>query len=437
MREAFEQAIRDDPDDTASYAAYADWLQEQTNPIDVARGEFMHVQMALEDVHRPTTERATLQARERELLAQYERVWLGELAPHLLDPILNAQGQPFEYQTHHDHRWHRGFLGSVHVRYLTTRSAQCLATAPVAQFLRKLHVDGECSYFFDGQPQEQLPPRVPMPEGVDPWELLELIDAPCLRNVRFFQMGDVDGEPPEDSWSDCHTDASGLEYVVAGMEHLEELHLLCKQYDIERVFALPNLRNLRILRVYHLGRGGTWRTDSDGYDESGREEYPYPLNILAANPAVGNLTHLLFHPHYSQGYDYDFNPPRRLSFLPIEQVRALVESPHLRSLTHLQLRLSDIGDAGVRLLIDSGILRQLKSLDLRHGCITDEGARLLAERSHLENLERLDLSRNAVTAAGLDCIRRNAPGHLTLRADNPLTPQELAERAFLNEGDFE
>jgi uncharacterized protein (TIGR02996 family) len=39
VRETFEQAILDEPDDRTHYAAYADWLTEQGDPW----GEFISV----------------------------------------------------------------------------------------------------------------------------------------------------------------------------------------------------------------------------------------------------------------------------------------------------------------------------------------------------------------------------------------------------------
>src|SRR5262249_39245223 len=214
-----------------------------------------------------------------------------------------------------------------------------------------------------------------------------------------------------------------LEHVIADMPRIEELTLLCKVYDIDRLFSLPNLGRLRVLRLYHFGVSG---------NKGERKIYAYPLNKLAANEALGNLTHLLFHPHYPEYHRdvEDFEHPP--SFLPLKQVRALVRSPYLKRLTHLQLRMSDMGDDGVRLLIESGILRQLKWLDLRHGCITDEGARLLAECPDLGNLEHLELSGNAVGRTGLRLLRATG---ISVQADNPLTPAELAASKFLFEGD--
>ena len=45
MREAFEDALATEPDDLGTHAAYADWLSEQDDPGDRARGEFIAVQM--------------------------------------------------------------------------------------------------------------------------------------------------------------------------------------------------------------------------------------------------------------------------------------------------------------------------------------------------------------------------------------------------------
>src|SRR4029077_1289045 len=140
--------------------------------------------------------------------------------------------------------------------------------------------------------------------------------------------------------------------------------------------------------------------------------------LLAGNPALGNLTQLMLHPHFA----------RDRSFIPLRRVAPVFRSPHLKSLIHLQLRLSDMGDEGVREIVASGILKRLKWLDLRHGRITDEGARLFAPCSDTRNLERLDLSRNAVSSAGLNALRKAG---MNAVANNPLTEQELANQEYL------
>ena len=85
QREALEAALAAAPDDLAAHMAYGDLLSEQGDP----RGEFVQVQLALEDERRPAAERKELQRRERELLDAHEREWLGELAtPFDNDSIL-------------------------------------------------------------------------------------------------------------------------------------------------------------------------------------------------------------------------------------------------------------------------------------------------------------------------------------------------------------
>jgi uncharacterized protein (TIGR02996 family) len=409
--EAFELALAADPHDLAGRCAYADYLAERGDP----RGEFMQVQLALEEERRPEAERRRLQVREKELLQLYERDWLGSLVAHLLDdaPRSSTSDDSFEdgEKPATEYRWRRGFLTDLKVQCLTVALAQALVDAPEVRFLETLHVVSTAGYL---SMQENQPPRrvvgPPQHRGDDEW--LELLGAPLLRGLRIFQMGDIDGEPPEEGWMDNHTYAPGIERPIAEMPRIEELHLLCKEYDSAALFALPNLTNLRMLRMYALG------------NPSFRQQLEIPLEVLARNPALGKLTHLMLHPHFADDE----------SFIPLHRVVPVFQSPHLRSLTHLQLRLSSMGDEGVREIVASGILKRLKWLDLRHGCITDEGARAFAACSETRNLDRLDLSRNAVTAAGLDALRLAG---IKALANNPLTEQELANQEYLHEGDFE
>src|SRR5205823_5720483 len=120
------------------------------------------------------------------------------------------------------------------------------------------------------------------------------------------------------------------------------------------------------------------------------------LQKLAKNPSLGQLTHLLCHPH---GLD-DEEP-----YLRLPQLRAVVRSTTLKSLTHLQLRLSDFGDKGCEEIVASGVLKRLKVLDVRGGVITDAGARTLAACRDLRNLELLNLDSNCLREEGINALR--------------------------------
>ena len=71
LEESFLRDIVEHPDDDAPRLVFADWLQEQPDPERRARGEFIAVQLALEDDSRPKKERAALTKREKALLKEH------------------------------------------------------------------------------------------------------------------------------------------------------------------------------------------------------------------------------------------------------------------------------------------------------------------------------------------------------------------------------
>jgi uncharacterized protein (TIGR02996 family) len=85
LRESLEAAIRANPDDRAAHSAYADYLQEQGDP----RGELIAVQLALEDPRTPE-ELQRLQAREKQLLDEHRREWVGTALPAALPAAVTA-----------------------------------------------------------------------------------------------------------------------------------------------------------------------------------------------------------------------------------------------------------------------------------------------------------------------------------------------------------
>jgi uncharacterized protein (TIGR02996 family) len=361
VRHALESALVENPDDLATHYAYADFLQEQGDP----RGEFIQLQLALEDPQRTETERRKVQARAKELLREHRREWLGILADELFPPT--------------EHQFARGWLDSLALRGSAdsgrrTDWGSLLCLAPEARLLRKLVLE------YD--------------EGL----VEALLDSPFLLNLRTLQIGR----------SSYCVESPLLAGLIGKMRRIEELRLFAYGYNVAHLFALSNLSSLRILQVYYL-------------DER------HPLEVLAANAALGNLTHLLLHPLL-------FPVPLPGAFIDLTGVRAIVKSRHLRSLTHLQLHRSDLGDVGCTEIVTSGILKRLKVLDLRHGEITDAGARILADCPDLRRLELLDIERNALTQTGIDALRRVLGP--VLRGDNQQTEEELTDRQYLYEDEF-
>jgi hypothetical protein len=373
--------------------AYADWLAEQPGKADQARGELIRVQLALEDEKKPAAERKKLQEQEKKLRQAHEREWLGGLAEYLLDEKDNYRPTG---------RWSRGWLDSVEVGRLTVPFARVLARAPQTRLLRRLTIE-ENPYG-----EEEYEPGPDVPEGAWHPGLYPLLQSPYFGNVRVFQLGPWPDSPEAPGYS--FSSGEAVAGLVQKMPALEELYVFAHAAEeLERLFGGKGLTRLRVLQVYHCC-----------------ENAEHPLATLAGNPSLGRLTHLLLHPHAFMGFDGDQG-----SSLPLEQVRALLRSPHLNSLTHLQLRLSNMGDEGCRALVDSGVMKRLKVLDLRHGCISDDGASALAACPDLRHLESLDVSGNWLTAAGTQAL--GAAGIKVLASG------QIAEGSeeWLSEGDWE
>lgn len=383
--EALERALAADPDDLTTARIFADYLTEQGDP----RGEFMQVQIALEDESLSAAARKKLHTRERELLKEHEKDWLGPLAAVTVDADLvtfwdgGKQGQRAPVA----HRFSRGWLRRLVFHDLAVGQVRALTQAPQARLLRELIVEEVAYEAPVGTTQEYIDsyyePGPDVPADVNPYEgpaLHVLCRCPQLAGVRLFQLGEMVGQVGEqdEEYLNCHTSGELAYHLVKQMPNLEELYLLAHRVDANKIFSLP-LPRLRVLQLYHSNS--------------------YPLDKLAANSSLTNLATLLCHPHA-----IDFDEEQEGAYIRLPQLRAICRSPHLPALTHLRLRLTDFGDAGAKEIVESGILKRLKVLDLQGGCMTDEGARLLAGCPDLKHLDYLNLSRNALTNAGEQLI---------------------------------
>jgi len=422
MREALESALVADPDDRANHMAYSDWLSEQADEMDRARGEFISVQLALEDESLPEEERQRLTLRETQLLESHQRQWLGDLAPFLLDghPLDSwaalelPAGTPVATC-----QFRRGWLDRLSINHLSREFARALKNASEARLLRHLVME----YIYDDEGDSPAIPEDNIPEG-ERWSGLHpLCGARNLTNVRHFRLGPDQGDEYQNFR--CYIMSRVTPDIVELMPRLEELYLWCNGFDINRILTMPTLSNLRVLLIYHAIQ-------------------VHRLQHLD-KPTFRNLTHLLIHPHHLAWSAYDDDDrdtgyDNAQGYLPLSVVKPLLYSEHLQRLTHLRLRCSSLGDEGCREIVASGIPKRLKMLDLRHGCITDDGANILAECPDIKNLEWLDLDRNGLSRAGVE--RMKSLG-IPLRIDNQQTqaelhpPEEYMSPRYLYEGEFE
>jgi uncharacterized protein (TIGR02996 family) len=404
LRAALEEAIRDNPEDRAAHAALADLLMERGDP----RGELIQVQMALEEQDLSAEQRRRLKRRESALLKKHQAEWVGDWAG--LAPATGPEGRAqVDFPGPKPFRFIRGILAEVTIDALSLACARAFVRAPQTSLVRRLFVGG---WAFE-EPGEYNPGdlAVSADDEYSPARLV-LPDWPHWSNLRVFQFGWTSDERYDERCRfQCHLDDQDAVSLVRRMPRLEELYVFASGTGAESIFAMKHLSNLRVLQVYH-----NWR---------------YPLRTLAANPSFARLTHLLLHPKARGAWTSEKEEP----YIRLDGVKAVLYSPHLKRLTHLRLRLTDIGDEGCREVVGSGILKRLKVLDLRHGCIGDEGARTLAGCPDLKNLELLDLSRHELTERGIAALKAVGIPLRTEHQHGPTT--SLEDRDYLYEGDYE
>jgi uncharacterized protein (TIGR02996 family) len=404
LRQALEAAVIEDPEDPAALAALADYLQEQGDP----QGEFIQVQLSLERPDLTAAQRKKLQQREQELLEAHRQEWVGGWAD--LAPSQGPEGRGQLDFRSPKFGFERGLLSTVTIDELTVQCARAFVAAPQTRFVRRLFVGGWAwEERGDYEPGPDVPEAVP---DDDPSQYV-LMRWPFFANLRVFQLGwTSDEEYGNFCHLQCHLSGDLAHSFVQKMPHLEELCLFAHGVKTSDFVGLP-LPHLRVLQVYHA--------------------HDYELEGLAQNGSLSKLTHLLCHPHALEHGDGPY--------IGLGDLRAVVRSPHLSSLTHLRLRLTTFGDRGCEEIVRSGILRRLKVLDLRHGCISDEGARTLAGCPGLRNLELLDASRNELTADGIRALHTTG---IRVLADHQHGPTaggtsegSVAETQVLFEGDYE
>jgi uncharacterized protein (TIGR02996 family) len=380
LREALEAALVDNPDDLAAHRAYADHLMEQGDP----RGEFIQVQLALEEA-RPDKERKSLQARERELFKAHAAEWLGGLAPFLLeqeDSPRDTFERLFGDGPAPPCRFERGWLTFVRMERFSVAFAQAFNANPLLRLLRHLVI-----------------PRRDWDTDYEEREDFDLVArSPHLGNVLRFQLG------PDDDH--CHMPGGSAVALVRQMPKLEELRLYAHRVDTDALFSLP-LPRLRLLEVFHL--------------------HDYRLDVLAGNATLANLEHLSLWPHMLEPGDTG-------AYITAEAARALVRSTHLPRLRVLELRNSDLGDAGCQEIVRSGLLKRLKVLDLTNGRVTDAGARTLAACPDLKDLELLNVSGNMLTEEGVAALRATG---IRVESAQQYGEASLDEVAYAWEGDME
>lgn len=158
-----ESLLLSDPDDLYLHRTYANLLLRHPVQAFANRGRFIETQLKLEESKQGSEETPKLERRVRKFLKNHGEVWLGELAPYLLDNKGLARRQNYRYTLV------RGWLDSIVAPILDVQFLRILAQASQVRLLRSL--------IF-----ESVSPEVTSAD------LAILFEAPFLTQLRVFQI---------------------------------------------------------------------------------------------------------------------------------------------------------------------------------------------------------------------------------------------------------
>jgi uncharacterized protein (TIGR02996 family) len=134
-RAALEAALAADPDDLARHAAYADLLIEEGD----SRGEFIRLQLALEDPDLPADSRKAMDEAVAELLRLHEAEWLGPLASYV---EIHRAVQDGDYADGIFVDWQRGWIHTFQMSNVTFEMLEAVDRAPILKLVRHGYLFG-------------------------------------------------------------------------------------------------------------------------------------------------------------------------------------------------------------------------------------------------------------------------------------------------------
>lgn len=406
------QAILDDPDDVPRRLIYADWLEEQDDPIGRLHAEYIRIEHRLDHLPDDHPAAASLGQRHAELWEKHNQAWFGELF-HLVESL--------------DETW-CGFPDAITVSTKDfLRNAEAIfALAPVREVL------------FQDQGRKHLS---------------ALAACPHLQHVRRISFGDG-------TYGDAITHAGARTLAASpylcNLEVLDLFECHVGPSGMEALASSPHLSKLRKLLVQEndvRDRGALAIAGAQSWD--GLEV----LDLLSCNVQLGGLVALCGAPHLRDLHELGLQgnplgqyggsvlsnaPWRQLRSLDLSQTGLTVEgverlsnSTVVNPLRKLRLCWNHLGSEGMAALLRPTRLEHLETLDLTEVDLDAAAMRTLIERWPFANLRELRLDNNRLGDEGVAILARG-PGLRTLRdlrlCEVRLTDQgvkELAESPHL------
>ncbi len=351
---------------------YADYLDASSQPGDIARAEFIRLQVALARLGEDHPQRRPLLRRQNELLLR----WTPEWTKHLKGMFAGCE-------------FRRGILDTLSVdsRFFCDDGARLFVNSAV----RRVKFLDACR------------------------QIDRLVKCPALANVRELDL--------------CGNDLGngGVNMLMRSpfLAQLESLDLSFNGIGDGGVQRLAGATGFPRLKALHLNdnhtigcEGMRALTESPNLaclktlDVSGNDIGSSGFRSLASSPILAPLNHLRIHANrvgdggvaalaQSGLLDRMLKRDGRLDLRennigPAGAV-ALAAAPALALARTVDLGGNRLGDDGVMALVEAGHLGRLRKLSLRHNRIGDAGARGLAYSELMAQLDHLDVSSNRLT----------------------------------------
>lgn len=333
-RQAFLQAILEEPDEDDLRLIYADWLTENGDSADRDRADFIRLQIEMESLDEETERYWDLEEKETELWEKHWQLWLGEVPELALLNERPASGRSSDFR--------RGFLSQVSTNQSWfEHGGNVCRRAPIEEL--------EFNSETEGITGETLKAEKEYP----PW--MRIRDLSFIWNAI------------DDSAAD------GLaEWPV--LSHLTSLSFAEVSLGEEAFVAMatsPLLSNLRHLRLSESGEGDRFAEAIAQSSLSSLESLIWDCCgignagacALAESATLSNLTCLNL-------YDAQLGD---------EGVGAIAGSAHMARLKELHLVGGEISISGARALADSPYLKSLDEVYFNF-LMSEESREILRQR---------------------------------------------------------
>lgn len=366
----FLQAIASEPEEDAHRLAYADWLEERSDP----RGEYIRLACELQNVT-SREESDAIWERMKVLRDTHSRKWFGHVLPYVDD-----------FQTR------RGFIETAYLsRRQLTRWEEMLNKIPTLRQVVVRKAGRHVQYLTDS-------PRTKQIERIDvgriPSEDIQRIaNSKHLKNLRLLKINSL---PVDDL------------ITLLESERLSIGRVLLLWYGNQlSLTMLPNKLTLWIenfsIRWLENDLPRLW--NCPGWEQVESLWMSYRRSVCSGHrdSAVEQVGHC---PHLTRVRELQLNSNGTTD----EEVRVLTESRSLNKLKVLMLDDNHITDQGVDRIVSRW--PRLKELSLSSNDISSTGAATIAKKS--KGLEELSLSSNRVFLDGMSALA-NAPSLKSLK----------------------